>query len=433
MRNSFLFFKTKTRSVAKPSKDYLHGQLFTLQKQNMTQYVKEVPESDYESMQHFISNSPWDEDGALKQLQHDVCDLLGSPTSGAIILDESGISKQGNMSVGVQRQYNGRLGKVDNCQVGVFLAYANETNVTLIDRCLYLPKSWTKDPCRRKKCGIPEETTFKTKAELGLEMILKFKEQGHPFGWVGFDAHYGEQPWFLKSLNEGVNGDSITYMADIPCTTRIFLERPRTEIPDRKGSRGRHPTKEKLVDGEMPPIEVREHARMLQKSDWSRLEVRDTERGSLIADFYAVPVYHAVDNLPFQKVWLIIRREVASKEIKFSFSNSSFDTSLERLASMQSRRYWVERALQNAKGEAGLAQYQVRGWVGWHHHMTMTLLAMLFLLELVFNLREDAPLLTIQDVREILERFLPRKDYSPAEFKKLLEKKHKLEFKRKWF
>lgn len=424
MPSSSLFFETKTRSVAKSSQDYLHGQLFTLQKQNMVQYVREVPESNYEAMQHFISNSPWDEDGVLNKIQNDVCDLLGDPTDIALIIDESGISKQGKMSVGVKRQYNGRLGKVDNCQVGVFLASANETRVTLVDRRLYLPKDWVDDSCRRQKCGIPEEVTCKTKAELGFEMALEFKESGRPFGWVGFDAHYGEQPWFLKKLND----ESIMYMGDIPCTTHIFLERPRTEIPERKGSRGRHPIKEKLADGEVVPIEVREHAKSLKISDWFRLEVRETERGYLIADFHAVPVYHSVDNLPFQKVWLVIRQEVASKEIKFSFSNAPFDTPLEQLARMQSRRYWVERALQNAKGEAGLAQYQVRGWVAWHHHMTMTLLAMLFLLQLVFNLKDKAPRLTIQDTREILEFFLPRKIYSPAEFKNYLEKKHKDRF-----
>ena len=375
-------------------------------------------------MQHFISNSPWDESGLLKKVKFDACELLGDPKNRSLILDESGFSKQGKMSVGVQRQYNGRQGKVDNCQVGVFLACANDSQVTLIDRRLYLPESWVEDTYRRKKCGVPEEVTFKTKAELGLEMIFQSKEQGLLFGWVGFDAHYGEQPWFLKRLNEGVNGEPVIYMGDIPCTTRIFLEQPKTEIPDRKGSRGRHPTKEKLVDSEMPPIEVREHVKRINKTEWSRLKVRETERGCLLADFYATPVYHAVDNLPFQKVWLIIRQEITSKEIKFSFSNAPFDTPLEQLVRIQSRRYWVERALQNAKGEAGLDQYQVRGWVGWHHHMTMTLLAMLFLMQLVFSCREKAPLLTIQDSREILETFLPRKRYSPAEFKKYLEKKH---------
>jgi len=182
-------------------------------------------------MQYFISESPWQEEALLSQLRQDVWQGLGDPIEGALLLDESGIPKQGKMSVGVQRQYCGRLGKVDNCQVGVYLAYSNASHSTLVDRRLYLPESWIEDAERRKKCGVPSEIPFKTKAELGLEMILSFKAQGLPFGWVGMDAHYGEQPWLLHRLNE----EEIVYMADIPCTTRVFLALPKTEVPPGKG------------------------------------------------------------------------------------------------------------------------------------------------------------------------------------------------------
>lgn len=388
----------------------------------MHQLCKEVPNSRYDSMQHFISNSPWDEEGLRKKLQRDVFALIGDPVNGAILLDESGIPKQGKMSVGVQRQHCGRLGKIENCQVGVYLAYANEGHTTLIDHRLYLPKSWGFDFNRRRKCEIPDNITFKTKAELGLEMILEFKEQELPFGWVGMDAHYGEQPWLLKRLN----GENIVYMADIPYTTRIFLNKPKTEIPKKKSGRGRNPTKEKLVDGEQPPISVRNYRKTLKESDWTRINIRKIERGFLIADFHAVRVWHSVDKLPFQEVWLVIRREVKDpSEIKYSFSNAPKNTSIERLAKMQCRRYWVERAIQNAKGEAGLDQYEVRGWRSWHNHMTMTLLAMLFLLSLVFDMKERAPMITVQDARELLETFLPRNSYSNGEFITMLEKKHR--------
>jgi len=415
------FFTTTTRSVSESAQRYLQGQLITSQRNNLFQYCREVPACEYQAMQYFISESPWREKALLDQLRQDVCTCLGDPVEGALLLDESGIPKQGRMSVGVQRQYCGSLGKVGNCQVGVYLAYSNPTHSTLVDRRLYLPASWIEDEERRKKCGVPSEITFKTKAELGLEMILSFKEQGLPFGWVGMDAHYGEQPWLLKRLNE----EQICYMADIPCTTRIFLTLPKTEIPLRKGDRGRHPTKERLVEGEPSPVEVRAFGKSLSSSDWTRLRIRETERGELVAEFAAVRVWHSVDNLPFQEVWLVMRRDLETSEIRFSFSNAPSDTPLERLAHMQSRRYWVERALENAKGEAHLDQYEVRGWRGWHHHMTMTLLAMLFLLELTLQMKEKAPMLTIQDAREILEKFLPRKVYSPEEFMALLEQKHK--------
>lgn len=388
---------------------------------NMTQYCREVPDSDYEAMQHFISTSPWEDRQAIGQLQEDVCQLIGDGDDGALILDESGVAKQGTMSVGVGRQYCGRLGKVDNCQVGVYLGYANAHHTCLVDYRLYLPESWIQDTDRRTKCGVPQEVEFATKAEFGLEMIRAFRAAGHPFSWVSMDSHYGEQPWLLKKLSD----EDICYMADVPCDTRIFISRTKTAVPQRKGNRGRHPTKEKLVQGQSLPVEVRHFAQSLDPSDWTQLSVRETERGWLIADFAAFRVWHAVDNLPFQEVWLVLRRPVGENgTIRFSFSNAPNDTSLMRLATMQCRRYWVERALEDAKGEAGLDQYQVRGWTGWHHHMTMTLLAMLFLLQLTIQLRDTAPLLTLHDAREILEQFLPRKSYSSNEFIEVLSQKH---------
>lgn len=419
------FFHNRTKSVANPAKDYLHGQLFTKQQMNMVQYCREVPESEYEAMQHFISSSPWEDRQLLTQLQKDVYHLIGDPSDGALILDESGIPKQGQMSVGVARQYCGRLGKVDNCQVGVYLGYANPQHASLIDYRLYLPEAWIVDEARRQKCGVPKDILFQTKAQLGLEMIRAFKASRLPFGFLCMDCHYGEQPWLLKTLTD----EGICYMADIPADTPIFLSRPTTEIPERKGHRGRLPTHERLVEGEPPPIEVRAFAETLTESDWTRQYVRETERGWLIADFAAFRVWHSVDNLPFQAVWLVLRRPVGDKgAIRFAFSNSPQETPLTRLAQMQSRRYWVERALEDAKGEAGLDQYQVRGWTGWHHHMTMTLLAMLFLLQLTIQFREKAPLLTLQDAREILETFLPRKSYSKQEFIELLRQKHQARF-----
>jgi len=415
------FFRTSTRSVSESAQRYLQGQLITVPRNSIFQYCREVPGGEYQAMQYFISESPWQENALVVQLQREVCQCLGDPDEGALLLDESGLPKQGRMSVGVQRQYCGRLGKVDNCQVGVYLAYSNPTHSTLVDHRLYLPESWVEDAARRKKCGVPSEISFKTKAELGLEMVRSFKAQALPFSWVGMDAFYGEQPWLLDRLNE----EGLVYMADIPCTTRIFLSLPKTEVTPRQGDRGRHPTKERLVEGEPSPEAVRDFGQRLPSSAWTRLRIRDTERGELIAEFTVMRVWHSVDNLPFQEVWLVIRRDLETSHLRFSFSKASPDTSLERLARMQSRRYWVERALENAKGEARLDQYEVRGWRGWHHHMTMTLLAMLFLLELTLRMKEKAPLLTIQDAREILEEFLPRKTYEPKDFIELLKQKHK--------
>ncbi len=146
-------------------------------------------------MHHFISNSPWHDEPIIAQVQKKVNEYIGDSKDGALILDETGFAKKGSESVGVARQYSGTLGKIDNCQVGVFLAYSRGDMATLIDKRLYLPESWAKDIGRRKKCSIPDEITFQTKAQLGLDMILSAKDRNMKFGWAGFDSHYGEQPW----------------------------------------------------------------------------------------------------------------------------------------------------------------------------------------------------------------------------------------------
>ncbi len=193
--------------------------------------------------------------------------LIGNPVHGSVHLDESGFLKSGENSVGAKRQYCGRFGKVDNCQVGVFLGYAFHSYRTLIDKRLYLPEDWANDPDRREQCSVPNSVTFKTKAELGWEMLLNARKGDLPFAWVGMDCFYGQQPWFLDRLD----GENFLYIADIPSDTRIWLERPKGEVPKRKGKRGPHPTRKQLVEGEPKPIEVRKIAEELSDAAWSHI------------------------------------------------------------------------------------------------------------------------------------------------------------------
>ena len=181
-------FHSKTRSVARQSLQYLQGQLLEKGRGNMTNYAKNVLDCNNQSLQHFISDSPWDERHVIDHIQRDVTSLIGDEVNGAIHIDESGFPKQGKNSVGVKRQYCGRLGKVENCQVGVFLGYTNGSYRTLIDEALYLPRKWAEDRKRLDRCGVPRDVAFKTKAELALEMILHARENGVPFGseWIVF-------------------------------------------------------------------------------------------------------------------------------------------------------------------------------------------------------------------------------------------------------
>lgn len=308
---------------------------------------------------------------------------------------------------------------MDNCQTAIFLSYSTPTEATLIDRCLYLPERWVNDPQRCEKAGIPPEARqFRTKAQLGLERILKVKERGIPFTFVGMDAHYGEQPWLLTELERA----KLVYVADIPCNIRIYLEYPEIGIPKRKGERGRVPGKLKVLQGK--PVEVRELL-SLDRVTWHIIKVRDTQRGELRIRFAALRVWRIEDEMPHpQAVWLLVRQELDGSDVKFSFSNAQESTPIETLAEWQSRRYWVERALQDAKGLAGLDEYQVTGWRGWHHHIAMVLLAMLFLLYLKRDLAPKAPMITLQDSLEILKVALPKKELSFDEAIELIYQRH---------
>ena len=414
-------FATTTRTMSQEAKHYSHGQLTCEKKGNLWEFEKTVPESESQSMQHFISNSPWEDDPLLDDVSQVVMNRIGDEIHGAIHIDESGFEKSGNMSVGVARQYCGRLGKVENCQVGVFLGYTQASHRILLDRRLYLPQQWISDKARREKCGVPKDTTFQTKAQFGLELIRVAQKRKLPYAFIGFDCHYGQQPWLLEILEN----ENQTYIADVPCTTRVCLACPLVEIPTRKGNRGRIPTKQKVVDNQPAAIEVRKLAKSLDSVHWQRVFVRDTERGQLWVRLTALRVYPVRDDLPGAESWLIIRINEQTGEIKYQLSNASADTSFQRLAQMSHSRFWMERAIQDAKGQAGLADYQIRSWRGWHHHMTMTILAMLFLLELHLDWKPKAVNLTLCDVREILEVVLPQRMMTSSEILKWIAKKHK--------
>ena len=405
--------------MSEQAKQYTAGQIQTTLRRNLEQFTLKVPNSNTQSLQHVVSNSPWDDDPAIVRLQHDVDALLGDQTKAALILDESGIPKEGSHSVGVARQYSGALGKVDNCQIGVFLSYSNpDLGTTLIDRRLYLPKAWAQDQARRDKAGIPQEITFQTKAELGLEMVRRAHANGLRFGFVSMDAHYGEQPW----LRHALAAEGLIYMAEIPKTHRIFAREPIMRIPRRRHRKGRRPRRARP---DIQPLSVETFIKD-HPTAWQRLKVRDTERGELIADFAAWRVWSVIDNnQPDAEVWLIARRDLLDpNDITYAFCNASKETSLARLAQMLCTRYWVERALQNAKSEAGIDEYEVRGWRGWHHHMTLTLLAMLFLLELQMSLKDKAPMITVQDAREILQEMLPKREITEKDLIEMIRRKH---------
>ena len=357
--------------------------------------------SDNQALSHFLSNSPWAYENLLRSVRTKAIETIGP--NGVIILDESGMKKSGNSSVGVSRQYCGNLGKVENCQVGVFLAYFKRGKRTLIDFKLYLPKNWVEDKERCLKAKIPPEMIkLKTKCELGLEMIDNAIHEKIPFSYVTMDGFYGKNPALLTELENR----SITFVADIASNTQVYLEEPIVGIPEKKGSRGRLPTIPTVLN--TSPVEV--SSLSSSRDEWKLIKVRKTERGHKKVYFKAVKVWRKQNDLPCEKpLWLLISKDAKTGEIKHSLCNATEDTSLEKLAEMQSSRYWVERAFQDAKGNCGMDEYMVRNWNAWHHHMAMVLLAMLILISYQRKFRELNKKVSIPAVTEIMKFHNPLK------------------------
>jgi SRSO17 transposase len=358
-----------------------------------------------QQFQHFISNAPWRHEPVIEQIARDADRLLGAKPGSALLIDESSFVKQGDRSVGVARQWCGRLGKVDNCQVAVFAVLTDGARHTPVDMRLYLPQRWIDDPARCDRAEIPPEArTMRAKTDLALGMVRAARARGMRFGWVGMDGGYGKEPAFLRALDDMAE----TFVADVHCDQRVWIEPPRLHVPAPQSTRGRSPSKQQAaVDG----ITVEKLVAGFGMDDWKRCVLRESTRGPLRVDVAHRRVWVWDGEEAAARCWhLIVRREVgASKKVKYSLSNAPADTKLERLAQMQGTRYWVERAFEDAKGECGLADDQAVGWRAWHHHVTMVMLAMLFIAEQRVAHQPGLALLTPRDIVAMLKETLPRK------------------------
>lgn len=415
------FFKSYRKDTSEKARQYLHGLMQGGNRKNMERMVEIVPDSDWQQLQHFISDSPWDRQGLLEQISRDADNLLGDPQNACLNIDECGIPKKGKKSAGVSRQWLGRLGKVDNGQVGVFAALSNGKRSTLINERLFLPEEWADNKERCLKSGIPEKDIIhKTKSTLALEMVSESRQLGMRFGWVGADAGYGLGLDFCISLSDMKE----VFMIDCACDQHIYLHNPKPSIPPKKkGGRGRKPVRYKT---EMVPIKANDWAQSKFPKEWKKIVVREGSKGKVIYEYIRrrVWLWQEGSNRAFQW-WLIIRRDPETKkDYKYTLSNASKDTSIERLAFMQGQRYWVERCFEDAKSECGMADYQVRKWRGWHSHMILVMLSMLFMHKEKIHNEDEFPLLSSADIEDLLSHFLPRRDTTVEVVIAHLEKRH---------
>jgi SRSO17 transposase len=414
-------FVSYRKNVLDKARLYLFGIARKGLRKNMSQIANRVPLATPDNLQNFISDSSWCAHEVMDQVALQVNEKIGDAHEACLLIDESGIAKKGDKSVGVARQWLGSEGKVDNGQVGVFAALCKGTDASLVNARLYLPEEWTNDPERCRKAGVPEEfLDFKTKDEIALEMVQHARNIGVEFGWVGADAGYGKGLTFMKKLD--TMGE--TFVVDIHSDFNIFLKPVKPYLPTKdESTRGRTPTRY-CVDHK--PIRVDEWAKRQPQSAWKKQTIRESAKGYLVYEYLTTLCRVWEKDTQTVYLWhLIVRRNPETKsDYKYSLSNENQDVSIERLAFMQGQRYWVERTFEDAKGQCGMADYEVRGWKAWHHHMALVLLAQSFLLDERILNRDEIPLLTCADLVELLGATLPTNSHSVDAIAKAMELRH---------
>ena len=386
-------FKTKRHCVADQAGRYLAGLTSGAARKNMERMDEHQPldKQDYEGMQHFLSSSPWDASGVFAWAAKEADDRLGGRPESLLVIDESAIGKKGDSSVGVARQYNGRMGKQDNCQVGVFAVLNCGAHSAMIDADLYLPKEWIEDPERCQKAGVPKERrVLRTKIDLAREQIQRAVTRGVRFACVGFDAFYGRDQGLLNWIDER----GLTYCADVPTNAHVFTAKPMQEKRPEKMSQFAK--------------KVEDVARKLRTKPEKEHEIilREGENGIVQAKVWTKRVWVWPEELDRpSECWLIVR-ECEDGTQKISLSNASKDTPVKRLAFWQAGRFYVERTFEDGKSHVGMASYQARGWKAWHHHMAMVTLALVFIMEERMLLGATHPLISARDIVDLLDWYV---------------------------
>ena len=300
------------------------------------------------------------------------------------VVDETGFIKRGKHSVGVKRQYSGTAGKVENCQIGTFLSYATTKGHVFLDRRLYLPEEWCNDAERREQAKVPEDVVFQTKPEQAMAMLEHAWQAGVPMRWVAGDEVYGDS----TKLRDLVTRYERWYVLTVRTPTPVWIERPQVVEPEPQ-ERGRPRTKVRLAEGAPSATTVKEVVASWPESRWQSLVVAEGEKGLITYDWACQRIVESRDGLPGPDAWLVARRSLSDPtDIAYYLSNAPVDTSLLKLAQVASTRYTVEQCIEEAKGETGLDEYEVRYWHSWHRHITLSMMAHAWLASVRFKATE---------------------------------------------
>jgi SRSO17 transposase len=322
---------------------YLIGLLGPVQRKNAWQVAEQIGDADPYGVQYLMGRSEWNPDAVRDDLRAYVVEALGDPEA-VLVLDETGFLKKGTKSAGVARQYTGTAGRIENAQVGVFLAYTSHHGTAFLDRALYLPREWTDDPKRCEEAGIPEETVFTTKPQLAREMLERAFRAGVPAAWVTGDEVYGGDGKLRRWLEE----ESRPYVLAVRSNQAVWL-----------GFR---------------PVRVGELAAKLAKRAWHKITIAAGSKGPRRYAWAWVPINN--DLGPAWQRWLLVRRSLEDLEdLAYYIAAGPRRTTLTRLAKTAGARWSIEDAFESGKQEVGLADYEVRSWTGWYRHVTLSLLA----------------------------------------------------------
>ncbi|MEV5308800.1 IS701 family transposase [Streptomyces diastaticus] len=321
---------------------YMKGLLSPLERKNGWTVAEEAGHSGPDRIQRLLNRIDWDADGVLDDVREYVVEHLADP-GGVLIVDDTGFLKKGLRSAGVQRQYSGTAGRTENCQVGVFLAYSGKRGRTLIDRSLYLPKSWTDDRVRCRDAGIGDDVEFATKVQLARQMVRRAIDDEIPFRWVTADAGYGYSKGWRHELEQADVFHVVATTRHDTVVTRRALDHPlhdlMADLPRQKWKR------RSCGEGAHGP----------RIYDWARVEVRPWHR-------------------PDRKHWVLARRSISDPtKVAYYIAYAPAEATLNELIAVAGARWAIEECFQTAKGQCGLDDYQVRRHPGWHRHITLAM------------------------------------------------------------
>jgi SRSO17 transposase len=370
--------------------DYMVGQFSKLERKSIEPMALQVEGGTIRGMQRFISDVRWDEEQMGWNYHQLVADEMGEP-DGVLLFDESGFVKKGQDSVGVARQYCGTLGKVENCQVGVFAAYASRQGYALVDKRLFLPEVWFTDAyaVRRTQCNLPDELCFQSKPQLAATMLQAIVREGLlPFKYVVADCLYGNSPDFLDAVDACMG---VTALVAIPSETRCWRQRPKTEDKTYRYKRAER-SKRVVVASGPAACTVAAVAASLPASSWYRRKVSEGTKGPIEYAFARQRVTLCKEGLPERTVWLVIKRTVGATPVdSYYISNAPVSTPWRIFVWLSGVRWAIEQCFEEGKTELGMDHYEVRKYPGWHHHMLTTMLAHFFLWHLKLHLGKKSP------------------------------------------